>query len=118
MASLLCLVFAVIYAQFSHGVFSPFMSWMFVIPLVAGAAPACVFNLVGIDVPASARKLWALAIATFSIASCLRGIFEIAGTGSPWLYVYVVAGALLAVSAVLRVVVSWQHMKGKAYGRR
>ena len=37
-----CVVFALVYAQFSHGVHSPFMTFMFAIPLLGGAAIAAV----------------------------------------------------------------------------
>ena len=95
-----CLAFALIYAQFSHGVHSPFMSYMFLIPLLAGAGVAGVLGVLRKNVSALARQLWALGIAVFTVASTLRGIFEIAGTASPWLWAYVVAGAALAIAAV------------------
>lgn len=97
-----CLVFALVYAQFSHGVHSPFMSWMFLIPALAGALPALVLALMGRPAPAMVvRQLWGLAVAALTVASCLRGIFEIAGTGSDWLFVYVAAGGVLAVAAAV-----------------
>ena len=97
-----CLVFAVIYAQFSHGVHSLFMTWMFAIPLAFGATAAAGLAAAGAgDGRLDSRRLWALSAATFTVASCLRGIFEIAGTGSPWLYVYVAAGIVLALGAVV-----------------
>lgn len=100
-AAAACLAFAFIYAQFSHGVYSPFMTWMFVIPLAFGAIAEVALRLLGSQsITGTARKLWGLSAATFTIASCLRGIFEIAGTGSVWLYAYLVVGAALALAAI------------------
>ncbi len=101
-AAVSCLVFAVIYAQFSHGVHSMFMTWMFVIPLVCGCVAALVQQALGhqcdLRLP---RQLWGLCAATLTVASCLRGIFEIAGTGSPWLFSYVVVGMCFALASVV-----------------
>ena len=109
-ASLVCLAFSLIYAQFSHEVFSPFMTWAFLIPLLAGCAPALV--MAAFKAPAvavQARAPWALAVATFTVASILRGIFEIAGTSSPLLIAYVGAGAALAVFALVRAMATRRH---------
>lgn len=96
-AALGCAVFAIIYAQFSHGVYSPFMTFMFAIPLLGGAVIALGSHLAHTDPPRASRQAWALAIAALTLASCLRGIFDIAGTASPLLPVYFVAAAVFAV---------------------
>lgn len=100
-AALGCVLFAFIYAQFSHGVYSPFMTFMFAIPLVGGAIPAlCLHVAHAIALPRRTRQAWGLAIATLTVASCLRGIFEIAGTASPYLIAYVAAALLLFIVAL------------------
>lgn len=96
-----CVFFALVYAQFSHGVYSPFMTFMFAIPLVGGVLPALGLSLAKArPAPRIARQAWALAIASLTIASCLQGIFEIAGTGSPYLAAYLVIAIVLAVVAL------------------
>ena len=101
-AAAACILFAFVYAQFSHGVHSPFMTLMFAIPLVGGAVPALGMHVVRArPVPRFARQAWALSLASLSITSCLRGIFEIAGTGSSYLVVYLMAAGVLAVIAVV-----------------
>ena len=95
-AAIGCAAFALIYAQFSHGVHSPFMTFMFAIPLVGGAAIALGSGLAHVEPPRKTRQAWALAIASLTVASCLRGIFEIAGTASPLLPAYLVAAAIFA----------------------
>ena len=100
-AALGCVAFALIYAQFSHGVHSPFMTFMFAIPLVGGAAIAVGSSIAHVDLPRGTRQAWALAIASLTVASCLRGVFDIAGTASPLLVVYLIAAVAFAVSGVV-----------------
>lgn len=104
-AALGCGAFALIYAQFSHGVYSPFMTFMFAIPLIGGALPALVAHLAHMaPAPRAARQAWALALASLAVASCLHGIFDIAGTASPYLPAYLVAAAVFAVIAAMAAV--------------
>ena len=100
-AAIGCALFAIIYAQFSHGVYSPFMTFMFAIPLVGGAGVSLALHLSRTrELPRTTRQCWALALASLTVASCLRGIFDIAGTASPYLIVYVIAAAALAIAAI------------------
>ena len=100
-----CVLFAVVYAQFSHGVYSPYMTYMFAIPLVGGFLPALCLKLAkAAPLPLAARQAWGLALAALTVASCLRGIFEIAGTGSAFLPVYLVAAAAFAAIALISLV--------------
>lgn len=97
-----CAAFALIYAQFSHGVHSPFMTFMFAVPLLAGAVFAAVLHAVGAPAaPRATRQAWALAVASLTVASCLRGVFDIAGTSSPLLVAYLVAAAAFALVAAV-----------------
>ena len=95
-----CALFAIVYAQFSHGVHSPFMTFMFAIPLVGGALPALVRKAAKAQpLPRITSQAWALAIAALTIASCRKGVFEIAGTSSSFLVVYVLATIVFLVMA-------------------
>ena len=99
-AALGCIAFATVYAQFSHGVHSPFMTFMCMIPLVGGTLVALVLHVARHTVPPRAsRQAWALCIASLTVASCLRGVFDIAGTSSPYLVVYLVAAAAFGLAA-------------------
>ena len=101
-ASVACALFALVYAQFSHGVQSPFMMFAFAIPLLGGALPALGMHAAKArPAPRVARQAWALSLASLSVASFLRGVFEIAGTNSPYLAVYVMAASVLAIIAVV-----------------
>ena len=97
-----CILFALIYAQFSHEVHSPFMTFMFSIPLVGGALPALCLALSNAKpLPRATRQSWALALAALTVASCLRGIFDIAGTASPYLAIYLVFAVICAIAATV-----------------
>ena len=100
-----CALFAFVYAQFSHGVYSPFMTFMFAFPLVGGVFPALGLHIARADsLPRTTRQAWALALAAITVASCLRGIFEIAGTSSPYLLVYVAAALGLGIVALVSLI--------------
>ena len=97
-----CAFFSFVYSQFSHGVHSPFMTFMFMVPLLGGALPSLIAHVANVrPAPRVSRQAWALALASLTVACCLRGIFEIAGTNSPLLVVYPVVAALFAVVAAV-----------------
>lgn len=101
-AAVACAAFALIYAQFSHGVYSPFMTYMFAIPLVGGSAVALGLRLAHVrELSRGTRQAWALALSTLTVASCLRGVFDIAGTSSPLLIAYPIAAAVFAIVAAV-----------------
>ena len=97
-----CIAFNFIYAQFAHGVASPFMTFMFAIPLAMGVLPALGLQLTKArPVPVAARQFWGLAVACLTVASCLHGVFDIAGTASPYLPAYVAAAGIFVIAAVV-----------------
>lgn len=79
-----CFVFFLIYDRFSHGVRSPYMTFLFVWPLVLGLVPSLFvrcfprFRAKG----AFSGNLWHAGVAAVTVSSMLRGVFEIAGTAS------------------------------------
>ena len=101
-AAVACALFAIVYAHFSHGVHSPFMTFMFMVPLLGGALPSLIAHVANVrPAPRVSRQAWALALASLTVACCLRGIFEIAGTNSPLLVVYPAIAVLFAIVAVV-----------------
>lgn len=100
-----------IYGIFGHGVSSNSMTWMFLYPAIGGFL---LFTLIGIFLPNIYRftgyriffNLHNSGIALLTLGSFLKGVFDIAGTGSTYLSVYSVAGWLfitfgLAVLSIL-----------------
>jgi hypothetical protein len=101
-ASLLCVLFNAVYAKYSHGVSSAGMTYMFIYPLTGGVVVCILF--------AAVRKLplpgiftvnsYNSGIAALTTGSCLKGVFEIAGTASPYQPLFMIAGVLMIIFAV------------------
>ena len=96
-----CLVFAFIHELFSHGVYSPFMIFAFLLPLLFGAVPCAVLSHAPArSLPGTAsRQMYRFGLASLTAGCLFRGILEIYGTTSRLEPVYWAAGALLLVSA-------------------
>ena len=99
-AALGCLIFSRIYALFSHGVSSFFMTFLWLPPLVA----ALLFGGVILLIRRSSAwfdRLFSCGVSCVTVGFCLRGVFEIAGTDSPLLWgIFLWGGAPIAASAV------------------
>lgn len=95
--ALFCLIFNLIYARYSHGVSSAYMSYMYLYPLLGGAL---VYGLTGmlprVRMPGKvAANAWNSGLAALTVGSLLRGIFEIAGTESAYQVWFVIGGMIL-----------------------
>ena len=101
--SVFCGFFAVIYAQFSHGVHSPYMTWLLGWPFVLGVLPGVFFRKCG-AVRAPGRvsfNLWNSGVAALTVSSMLRGIFKIAGTASDYqVWLMYAGGAMLVMAGI------------------
>lgn len=101
----LCVAVDRIYANFGHGITSDSMTYMFLFPLLGGVLP---FLLLWQMVPqADGVRHYRLlyngyntGIAMLTIRGMLNGVFEIAGTASPYMTVFLICGwAALIVCA-------------------
>lgn len=83
-ATIFCFVFFLVYNRFSHGVHSPFMTWLFLWPLLLGFIPTTALAVISrLPGPSEISAFYYNAgVAALTVSSCLRGIFEIAGTTS------------------------------------
>ena len=96
--SVFCAVFGFIYEVFSHQVYSKWMIFMFLFPLLLGALPFGIISFSGrfpLPRPAS-ENLYGSGIATLTMGSCFLGVLEIYGTTSALSSVYFITGGLLA----------------------
>ena len=100
--SLFCLLFSAVYEYFSFGVYSVWMIGLFVWPLVLGAGASL---LLGKD----PGRLWNDGVLVLTAGSLLKGIHEIYGTTNVLTGWFLLAGAVLLSSGVLR-----EMMKQKA----
>lgn len=99
-----------IYSFFGHGVSSDAMTWMFLYPLLGGAA---VYLILGIAIPNIRQisryrlyfNIYNSGIALMTVGSLLKGILEIAGTTSAYTkFYYIIGGMCMVISLVLLIV--------------
>ena len=100
---LLCAIFlalfGAVYEHFSFGVYSGFMLYAFVFPLVGGALPALSLALWEREKTILPMGLWLYraGIATFSVGCIIRGVLEIYGTENPLTLCYRYVGLGLCI---------------------
>lgn len=95
--SVICIIFDKVYALFGHGVHSTSMSMMFLYPLLGGTL---IFTLAWIIIPHSDEvscyrffyNIYNSGVAALTVGSVLNGIFEIAGTSSPYTIAFFILG--------------------------
>ncbi|MFT4143206.1 MAG: hypothetical protein QM644_02030 [Mobilitalea sp.] len=98
-----------IYSIFGHGVYSAAMSLMFLYPLMGGVIYFVLFVLLlkrahlcfGFRL---FKNLYASMVALLTVRSFLQGMFEIAGTNSPYLVYYYYITALMAGSCFMLII--------------
>lgn len=120
-ASIIIAAAAAVYRLFSHGVYSYYMTYAFMIPLLAGALPHLTAAMRGSDrsgdsrsrenpaesETAAASKLPVIkdmqlaVIATLTAGSLLKGALDIYGTTNRLMIVYPVMAAIIVVIAVI-----------------
>lgn len=92
-------IFDKVYGIFGHGVTSPYMTYMFLYPLLGGAL---FYGIIMLLIPSIVNKkryrffynIYNSGIAVLTVGSFLRGIMEITGTFSTYLMAYTLVGWL------------------------
>lgn len=97
--SLGCALFGAFYEQFSHGVWSVFMVYAFLFPLMGGAVPFLAAALVSGRGPGGRVYHWG--IAALTVGSIIQGILEIYGTTNALVCWYWIIGAGLCLGGIL-----------------
>lgn len=110
--SAFCFIFYLVYDQFSHGIHSFFMTWLFAFPFVLGAVPCAVLWLVKQTPVRLSINLWNSGVAAVTCASLLMGIFEIAGAESRYQNYLMAAGAVMLAAGLVVFVVGKVMKKG------
>lgn len=98
--SLFIFVFAQIYEYFSHGVYSNYMLYDFLIPFLGLALPSFLLHSLKKTLPANSRFLWQCGIATLTVGSIYKGILEIYGTNGYFEFPYLFLGVGLCITAI------------------
>ena len=109
--SAFCLVFYLIYNMFSHGVKSVFMTYLFAWPLIMGFLPSMVIYVINrirhvpAYIDAVTDNAYCCGVATLTVSSMLKGIFDIAGTASIYQTSLLYAGIILIIIAAVSLIV-------------
>lgn len=93
-------VFAVVYNHFGHGVQSFYMNFAWIWP-AAGALAGFLFSLADRSFTEPGRVFLSCGLATLTVGFILQGVFEIAGTNSPFIPLFLAAGAALSAVALI-----------------
>jgi len=94
-----CAAFGGIYEIFGHGVYSGYMIYAFMLPLLLCVIPGALMIL--FDKPALPeipRHLWNYAVATLTVGCILKGVLEIYGTTNRHLIIYPILAGILALA--------------------
>lgn len=99
-----------IYSFFSHQVSSNYMTYMFLYPLVGGVFISTLLilfrKLVEIKFYYVGKAIFNYGIATLTIRSFIKGVFQIAGTDSDYLVYYFYIGSLFIMIGFICILVS------------
>ncbi|MBQ9674075.1 MAG: hypothetical protein IJV39_05570 [Ruminococcus sp.] len=88
------------YEQFSHEVYSMFMIYAFLVPLVLGALPLIIISLFFSNhLPSRlSLNLYNSGIAALTVGSIYQGVLEIYGTTNNLIFVYLIVGTLFLIA--------------------
>ena len=112
--SIFCAVFGAVYEIFSHGVYSAFMVFAFVFPLIGGALPFLLLYIADrgrekalrgrssfrIYPSIPARCFYHCGIIALTIGSILTGVLEIYGTTNRLIIIYWFLGAAMLLAGL------------------
>lgn len=97
------LVFGAVYEIFSHGVISLYMMLAFLIPLVFGVLPFGIIALLKKNyypTPLGSNSFHS-GVATLTVGSIMKGVFDIYGTTSTLIPIYNIVGIVLVTFGVV-----------------
>ncbi len=104
--ALFCALFGAVYEVYSHEVYSYYMIYAFVIPLVGGTLPFFLLAFSSKPMPGrGSRNLYHSGIATLTIGSIMQGVLEIYGTTNRLVFIYLIVGAFLSGEGLVLYVV-------------
>jgi predicted membrane channel-forming protein YqfA (hemolysin III family) len=113
LVSLFCALFGAVYEQFSHGVYSNYMLYAFVIPLVGGTLAVFLLDFVSRKtMPGkTAFFLYSAGIAALTVGSIFEGALEIYGTTNKLIIVYPLVGLSLVFSSVVAYIIGALYVR-------
>lgn len=106
-ASISCIIFAIIYELFSHEVYSNYMVFSFLIPLVFGLGISILLYFINrkddtLNPRRIGNRLYNAGIATLTFGSIFNGVLEIYGTTNSKIYVYLIVRNSIGIMRLYR----------------
>lgn len=101
--SIFCVLFGAVYEHFSHEVYSGYMIYAFLFPLLGGTLPFYGMSLLFCPLTPErlTLNLYNSGIATLTVGSILKGVLEIYGTTNSLVRIYWVVGIGLTGMGIL-----------------
>ncbi len=101
--TIFCALISLIYSQFSHGVSSPHMTFLFAYPLTFGVDTGLVAMLFVRHEPQNflATHFYHTGVVALVLSSVLRGVFEIAGTSSIYEDIMLTIGIVFIICSII-----------------
>ena len=91
-------IFSQVYEHFSHGVYSGFMIYAFLIPFVGLFVPSILNRFIlKREIPDMAKL--SLKCGTLTVGSIYKGVLEIYGTSTNFEIIYLIVGLVLCILA-------------------
>ena len=106
LAAAVCAVFGLIYEHFSFGVWSHFMGFAFLIPLLLGTLPALLMRKERSPVTA---QLYGGFVLTLTLGSLVKGALDIYGTTNGKLIAYPILAGFMLLAAIVSERTHWIH---------
>ena len=88
-------IFSQIYEYFSHGVYSNFMVFAFLIPFIGLFTPSLINIFIKREISDSAKLSWKCGIATLTVGSLYKGVLDIYGIA-----LCIIAGVMTALGKI------------------
>ena len=102
LVSVFCILFGAVYEYFSHEVYSFYMIYAFVFPLIGGTLPFMILFVSNKKMPEKIPfNLYNSGIAALTVGSIVKGVLDIYGTTNRLISVYWITGILLCIIGVL-----------------
>lgn len=97
------MIIGIIYELFSHNVYSVYMQFAFVIPLILGFILSLIIYIVKpYKLPNRiSMDLYNAAIATITIFSFIKGVLDIYGTTNSLINVYIIVSIILILLSII-----------------
>lgn len=101
--SIISLIIGIIYESFSHDVYSFYMQYAFLIPLIFGCILSLIIYIIKpYKLPNRISvNLYNASIATLTVYSFIRGVLEIYGTTNSLINIYIIVSILLLVFSII-----------------